>query len=64
MKEQRYRIASLWLLLLVMMQAAAQQPAAIMADSDSLFVCISHCMRRESLPGLTEVGLQLVRTNQ
>jgi gliding motility-associated lipoprotein GldH len=35
-----------------------------MADSDSLFVCISHCMRRESLPGLTEVGLQLVRTNQ
>ena len=36
MKEQRYRIASLWLLLLVMMQAVAQQPAAIMADSDSL----------------------------
>ena len=36
MKEQRYRIASLWLLLLVMMQAVAQQPAAIMADSDNL----------------------------
>ena len=36
MKEQRYRIASLWLLLLIMMQAMAQEPAYTTADSDSL----------------------------